>query len=105
MSAAETPAGHASDTSVTPDTVVAVTMLGAKHSFTFAKPASLRRMANTLEDLTGYRAEHIIDTVVTRLGQAGYGTELSTSAGALCPIRFLITVHGARRPESAEVTP
>lgn len=78
--------------SVTPDTVVAVTIKGHKHTFQFGEPAAIRSWANSLEDLTGYRAEVLIEKLVERL-TGSYGLEIETAAGDLCPIRFLVTKH------------
>jgi hypothetical protein len=52
--------------------------------------AELESWANTLSDLTGYKPEYIIKTVVEKLNR-GYGCEIVTAAGDLCPIRFLVT--------------
>jgi hypothetical protein len=77
---------------VTPETHVNVTMKGEVHTYALATggSASIESWANTLSDLTGWKADFLVGELVTRL-QKKYGTELQTSAGDLCPIRFLVT--------------
>jgi hypothetical protein len=77
---------------VTPDTLVNVTMKGEKHTFTigWGEDGSITSWANTLSDLTGWKAEYLVEQIVAGLNK-GYGYEFATAAGDLCPIRFLVT--------------
>lgn len=78
---------------VTPDTPVTVNLLGTRHAFKLAGtgPAPITSWAQSLSDLTGYQADHLIRVITTGLAR-NYGTVLATAAGDLCPIRFLVTV-------------
>jgi hypothetical protein len=84
---------------ITADTRVVVTMKGEQGSYGLAGSggAALSSWANTLSDLTGYTTEALILEITDGLGTA-YGVTLSTSAGDLCPIKFLITVEAVAQP-------
>jgi hypothetical protein len=79
-------------TKVTRETLVNVTMKGEVHTFTVGGGGShsIESWANSLSDLTGYKRDFIVEKLVEGLTKR-YSYVLPTSAGDLCPIRFLVT--------------
>lgn len=77
---------------ITEETSVSVVLKGRAGLYIITDLAGhLAGVANTLSDLTGYPAEHVRATLLEKL-PTNYGVELTTSAGTLCPIRFVVTV-------------
>lgn len=74
---------------VTDASYVAVVMRGEHGYYTLGKPASLTHWANKLSDLTGYKAEYLVSTLLAALATQ---REAEVSACGWCPIRFEVTV-------------
>lgn len=77
---------------ITPETLVNMTLKGEQHTFALAaaQEGSVEAWANTISDLSGYKPEFIVGEIIKGLTR-NYGVELPTAAGDLCPIRFLVT--------------
>lgn len=81
---------------ITARTRIVVNVCGERGTYrlTDATRGELHSLANTLSDLTGYTADHIVSTLTDQL-RTQYGVKLRTAAGDLCPIHFLVTLESA----------